>query len=142
MATHGHGAFEGLMMGSVTAKVLHNLNLPLWLSPANPTNAVRDGKFHIVCGLDLGEETLPVLIYAKQMAEAFNATVTLVHSVPEAENRPNKYLDFDLHNILKGIAKKEITTYQKQAITEFELVIMDSPISTALADTAAGCAQT
>lgn len=137
MATHGHGAFEGLVMGSVTAKVLHNVNVPLWLSPSNPAPSRNDGQFRIICGIDLGKETLPVLRYAKHLAEGFGAAVTLVHSVPEAETRPNKYLDFDLHRLLKGIAQDEVAKSQKQAGTDFPLIVTDSGISTALADVAA-----
>jgi nucleotide-binding universal stress UspA family protein len=137
MATHGHGAFEGLVMGSVTAKVLHNVNVPLWLSPSNPAKSAHGGKFNVVCGIDMGDEALSVLLYAKRFADAFGADVTLVHSVPEAETRPNKYLDFDLHKLVRSIAQKEISSLQKQAGTNFRLVIADTAISTALAATAA-----
>lgn len=136
MATHGHGAFEGLVMGSVTAKVLHNVNVPLWLSPSNPVAPIHEGRMRIICGVDLGKEALPVIQYAKHLAEGFDALVTLVHSVPEAETRPNKYLDVDLHRLLKGIAQSELANCQKQAGTEFPVIITDSGISAALASTA------
>jgi nucleotide-binding universal stress UspA family protein len=142
MATHGHGALEGLMMGSVTAKVLHNVNVPLWLRPLDAEKAAaKTGsattKFQIICGIGLAEETESVLKYAKHLAQAFDANVTLVHSVPEEETIPNKYLDFDLHNVLKGIAATEIATHQRRAGTDFPAVITNTAIGTSLVDVAA-----
>ncbi len=137
MATHGHGAFEGLMMGSVTAKILHSVNLPLWLRPLDVLAPLPQARFQIVCGLDLGDETLGVLLCAKELAKVLNADVTLVHSVPEEETRPNKYLDFDLHNVLKGIAEKEIAAYQRKAGTSFPVAITGLGIGSSLARTAA-----
>ena len=132
MATHGHGALEGLLMGSVTAKVLHSVSLPLWLKPGDSPPPPTEGEFKIVCGVDLGVDTLPVLLYARELAQAFHAKVTLVHSVSEAE-RPNKYLDFDLHKLLKDIAETEIAKAQRQVGTAFDLTVTEYGISTALA---------
>lgn len=135
MATHGHGAFEGLLMGSVTAKSLHNLKEPLWLWPSEgAVDRKREGEFRIVCGIGSGEEGFATLSYAKKLADAFQAKVTLVHSVPE-ETRPSRYLDTDFHQYLKESAQKEITEQQARAGTNFELVVSDHEIGTALVDT-------
>lgn len=88
--------------------------------------------FRIVCAVDLGEETLPILRYAKQLAQAMDAKVTLVHSSPEEELRPNKYFDYDLHKTVKALAQKELALMQKTAGTDFEVIVTDYPISPAL----------
>jgi manganese transport protein len=138
MATHGHGALEGLMMGSTTAKVLHNVNVPLWLRPLDVAKvASKPSKFQIVCGIGLAEETDSVLKYAKHLAEAFDADVTLVHSVPEEETVPNRYLDFDLHKVLTRIAATEIATHQRKAGTDFPTVLTNTAIGTSLVTVAA-----
>jgi nucleotide-binding universal stress UspA family protein len=133
MATHGHDALEGLMMRSVTAKVLHNVNAPLWLRPEDAGNPPVHGSFRIVCGIDLGTETQPVLLYARDLAAAFKAQVTLVHSVAGQEPRPDKYPDFDLHQRMRGVAEREIATFQKEAGTTFDVIVTDHGISGALA---------
>ena len=133
MGTHGHGAMEGLMIGSVTAKVLHNVNVPLWLRPLDaPKAASETARFQIVCGIGLAEETDSVLKYAKHLAEIFDAEVTLVHSVPEEETVPSRYLDFDLHKVLQGIAATEIATHQRKAGTNFPTVLTNTAIGASL----------
>jgi nucleotide-binding universal stress UspA family protein len=137
MATHGYGAMEGLMMGSVTAKVLHKISAPLWLCPVKPVNTMRSGTLNIICGVELGSEALPILHYARELAQAFNARVTLVHSVPEAETRPSKWLDFDLYHLLQDLAQKELAASQKQAGTTFEVIVSGCSIAQALSQAAA-----
>jgi nucleotide-binding universal stress UspA family protein len=136
MATHGHGAVEGLIMGSVTAKVLHNVNVPVWLHPEKAPKTNWSGRFKILCGVDFDDEAVPMLLYAQQMADSFGATVTLVHSVPESEVRPNKYFDAEFFSALVGLAKEGVAKLQARAQTNLPVKVSGLPMSQALADAA------
>jgi nucleotide-binding universal stress UspA family protein len=136
MATHGHGAMEGLIMGSVTAKVLQKVSTALWLSPVKSARTMGDTGLKIVCGIELGSEALPILLYAKAMAQAFQASVTLVHIVPEAETTRTEPQELDLYHLLKNLAQKELAADQKQAGTNFEVIISGHSITRALAKAA------
>jgi hypothetical protein len=77
MATHGHGAIEGLFMDSVTAKVLHKINCSsLALSREAGQDDARwnaQNRLRHRTGKRSGTHSA----YAKAMAEEFQATVTL-----------------------------------------------------------------
>ncbi|MBV8550619.1 MAG: universal stress protein [Acidobacteriaceae bacterium] len=136
MGTHGYGAFQGWILGSVTAKVLHRAVCPIWtdsLSHAQPSDPAIT---KILCAVEMTEEAIPLLRFTKQLAEEFGTTVRLIHSVPELETRPNRYFDFDLHRYLMESARVEITRMQRQAGTEFPLTISETGISKALAEAA------
>jgi nucleotide-binding universal stress UspA family protein len=132
MATHGHGAMEGLMMGSVTAKVLHKVTVPLWLCPVKPAKTTHNGALNIVCGIELGSKAEPILLYAKALAEEFQATVTLVHCVPEADTVLTKSLNFEPYHLLKDMAQKELAATQKHTGTNFKVIISGYSITHAL----------
>ena len=133
MAAHGHGAMEGLMLGSVTAKVLHNALVPVWLHPAKGAASGAGGVFKIVCGIDLDDEAVPLLRYAKEMGQAFGATVTLVHSLPV---RRNKYFNSELLRVLTGMASEEIASAQARAGTNFAVKVTGLPVGHSLAEIA------
>ena len=89
MPTHGHGAFRRYLLGSVSAKVLHDVGCPV-LTDAHigtPPSAV-DPKFaKIVCALDLGERSRNTLDYALKLATDFQASLSLVHVVSRHEQQ-------------------------------------------------------
>jgi hypothetical protein len=61
MPTHGRGTFRRLLLGSVTAKVLHDLECPVWTDVHSET-APPIEEIHcrrILCAVDLSEQAQP-----------------------------------------------------------------------------------
>jgi nucleotide-binding universal stress UspA family protein len=138
MGTHGYGKFRGLLLGSVTAKVLHDVSCPVWTNAlVNPKedNPVA-GFSNIVCALELTDEAVPLLHFTQELAQELVAKVHIVHSVPKMEARPDKYFDFDLHRYLTESARVEISKRQREAGTDFPITISDGRIATGVADVA------
>ena len=114
MPTHGYGPFRRFLLGSVTAKVLHDAVCPVWTGvhleevPENEHIALR----HMVCAVDLGPQSGRVLCWAKQLADKFHARLTLVHIVPETETAPVRYFDQDLPVFLANKAKEALQRVQ------------------------------
>jgi nucleotide-binding universal stress UspA family protein len=136
MGTHGYGAMQGWILGSVTAKVLHSAMCPVWtdsLLHDRPNDAT---VAQILCAVELTDEAVSLLRFTKQLAEDLGATVRLVHSVPELETRPTRYFDFDLHSYLTESARVEIAKMQRQAGTHFPVIVSGVGISSALAEAA------
>lgn len=80
MPTHGRKGFRRFLLGSVTAKVLHDSEIPVWTGahleePPTGTFAIR----HVVCGIDLGPHSHQTASWAAQMAAAFRARLTFAH---------------------------------------------------------------
>jgi nucleotide-binding universal stress UspA family protein len=84
MPTHGRKGFRRFLIGSVTAKVLHDGAIPVWtgahLEEAPSEFAVR----HVVCGIDLSPQSRTAVSWAAEVAASFQARLTLAHVVPAA----------------------------------------------------------
>ncbi len=77
MATHGHGGFERLILGSTTEKTLRKARCAvLTIPPGEPGTA---GFRRIVCATDFSDPAQGALDRALVLARASNGRVTLVH---------------------------------------------------------------
>lgn len=89
MPTHGHGTFRRLVLGSVTAKVLHDTNYPV-LTTAHRGGALlnADGAFHsVVCAVEMNREAHDILDIGGMFAHEYGARICVVHieANPSAE---------------------------------------------------------
>ena len=84
MPTHGYGPFRQFLLGSVTAKILHDATCPVWTSKHLETSsATRNMAIRKVLGaVDFGPRSSVVLHLASQVAEKFHAHLTAAHAVP------------------------------------------------------------
>ncbi len=99
LATRGHGPVRRFLMGSITAKVLHDVSAAVWtgVGAALSDHPVRIPYQSIVCALDNSNEAEAVLRAAASIASAYRAQLWILHVVPT----PPAYPDIDLeeHNL-------------------------------------------
>jgi nucleotide-binding universal stress UspA family protein len=99
LATRGHGPVRRFLMGSITAKVLHDVSAAVWtgVGAALSDHPVRIPYQSIVCALDDSNEAEAVLRAAASIASAYRAQLWILHVVPT----PPAYPDIDLeeHNL-------------------------------------------
>ena len=85
--TQGMGIYRRLILGSTSAKVLHDADCPVWtgvhLENAPPLESVTCDR--IVCALDLKPSSIRVLDWAARLSEEYQAELTLVHVIPAGE---------------------------------------------------------
>jgi len=85
MPTHGLGFFDRPVLGSVTARMLRELDHPLWTGvhseAAPPLEQIHCRK--ILCALDLGYRSRRVLEWADFLAAEYQAELMVLHAVPE-----------------------------------------------------------
>jgi nucleotide-binding universal stress UspA family protein len=86
MPTHGYGVLRRFLLGSVTAKVLHDSEFPVWTGvhasvPAD--GQTFQGVSHVACAVDLGPPSEHVLRWSAQFATAFGAKLTVIHASPQ-----------------------------------------------------------
>jgi nucleotide-binding universal stress UspA family protein len=84
MPTHGYGPFRRLLLGSVTAKVLHDAACPVWTDVHDEMTFSRLGCQSVVCAVDLRDESVSEIQWAAELASSYGAELTLVHAIPAA----------------------------------------------------------
>ena len=81
MSTRGCGLYRRFLLGSVTAKVLHDSDCPVWttthIEEAPPAQPVSCRK--IACAVDLGPHTERVLSWASRLASGIDARLLVIH---------------------------------------------------------------
>lgn len=110
MPTHGYGRFRRFILGSVTAKVLHDAQCPVWtgihLEQAPVPEAIRLRT--ILCAVDLGRQSAEPLRWAAALARDFQARLLVAHACPRIELRPGECGDRDLNSELAAAARRRL----------------------------------
>ena len=81
MPTRGLGRFRRLLLGSVCAKVLHDIGLPVWTSAHSPDRPPSSSHCYrsIVCAIEMNAEAESVVKGAVFLAKAFGSRLCVVH---------------------------------------------------------------
>jgi len=125
MPTHGYGPFRRFILGSVTAKVLHDADCPVLTgvhlegTPELAPIAFRT----ILCAVDLGPQSRKTLCWAAQMAAEFGARLLLAHANPSIEARPGDYFDTGLTKELATAAREELAKLLEEMHAEAETIV-------------------
>jgi nucleotide-binding universal stress UspA family protein len=126
MPTHGYGLFRRFLLGSVTAKVLHDADCPVWtgvhLEEAPPAEKITFRK--IMIAVDLGpQQALKAISWGSQMAELFGCEAVIVHAYPSLEGRSGEHFDPNWRTYFSGIAAEEIAKLQRKLGVDYEVVL-------------------
>ena len=126
MSTHGHGVFYRFLLGSVTAKVLHESHCPVWTGAHLEAAPAREFSIRrVLCSVDLSARSPHTASLAAALAAAVDATLTLVHitSGVEVWGPGGSYVDPAWKEMVVGIATKEIAQLQRDVGTKAEVII-------------------
>ncbi len=125
MPTHGYGPFRRFILGSVTAKVLHDADCPVMTgvhleeAPERP-----EAKFsQVLAAVDLGPQSKKTLEWAAWLAAAVDASLALIHVTPSLESRTGDYVDPDWRTRLAEEAHREIAEILEATGAAPEIVI-------------------
>jgi nucleotide-binding universal stress UspA family protein len=139
MPTHGYGLFRTLLLGSVTAKVLHDSPCAVWTGVhVENSPAVSPNFATVMCAVDRTEDSLPAMRFACHLAQDNHARLFLVHAIPGAEVAPEKYFDTDLRQYLEQDARKTIAQLQQAAGVAAPLCLGAGEVSHVVRDSALG----
>ena len=86
MPTHGYGTFRRLLIGSVTAKILHDAKCPVWTGVhiSEPVERDAERSKRIVCAVDTNQKDAKVIQWAEEFAKQRGSELILVHAIPAA----------------------------------------------------------
>jgi nucleotide-binding universal stress UspA family protein len=116
LSTHGYGPYRRFLLGSVTAKVLHDADCPIWTAshlqhaPAVEKITIRN----ILCAVDLDSQGLKSLQWGAVLAEEFQAHLSVLHVIPEPDAGAK--------------VRKKIAEMQREAGTKADLILEQGDI--------------
>lgn len=116
MATHGYGPFRRFILGSTTAKVLHDADCPVWtgVHMEQAPSLRADGLQRILCAVDLGPQSRNALEWAMGLQTEFAAELTLVHAISPLSDDPEvRAAEWPAR--LRRNAEAELSDLQRQA---------------------------
>jgi nucleotide-binding universal stress UspA family protein len=115
MPTRGSGPLRRFLLGSVTAKVLHDVSAAVWTSTgtAIEEHAPTVPYKSIICALDETPESEAILRAAAALAKSYQANLALVHvlemppATPEIDFTPYRQDLIDAgHSHMRGLKDK------------------------------------
>lgn len=90
LPTHGRGLFRRLILGSVTARLIHDLSCSVWTgSHLDPATVQAHTPYkHILCCVEPGMESSHIVKAAERMAVAYSASLALVSAIEWPTDNP------------------------------------------------------
>jgi nucleotide-binding universal stress UspA family protein len=129
MPTHGFGPFRRLMLGSVTSKILHDCDCPVWTGAHIREAPAAPDKFdEIVCALDIEEHSRKPLEWAWQFGQKYDAKLTIVHAIPSLPEERHGFFG-NWPEYMVNRAKEQMQALQTSAGTKAAVEIRSGEIA-------------
>jgi len=123
MPSHGLSAFRRYVLGSVTAKVLHDADCPVWTGVHIEEVRPSEQPFRkILCAVDLGPQSAKALAWASWLQKEFQGELTLFHAVAahaEAGSEP----DLSWRTGISEIAEEELLRLQREVGAKADILL-------------------
>jgi nucleotide-binding universal stress UspA family protein len=138
MPTHGYGPFRRLLLGSVTAKVLHDTDRLVWTGVhlAQGPPAEWGNLAHIACAIDLGSSSERVLEWASKLAKEFKSSLFLIHVVPRLDSPGEGHYSDEYHQKVAGEANRSIAQLQARLGTHADIALEAGEVPQTVCSTA------
>jgi len=84
MPTHGYGPYRSFLLGSITAKVLHDAECPVWTGVHTPefTAHLPERFSRVLCAVERDAKDIRVMRWAMEFGQRTGAKVQLIHVIP------------------------------------------------------------
>ena len=136
MPTHGCGLFRSLLIGSVTAKVLHDAKCPVWTATHAEEQRSPDVPRTILCAVDGSDKTAGLMQWAAGFGQRMGANVKLLHVVPPISDWLALPAERELQEQVREEARVKIESLRKSAGVEVPLRIAVGHVTTTVVEEA------
>ena len=135
MPTHGHGAFRRFLLGSVTAKVLHDADCPVWTGAHMETTPMLEsvGLDRNLRAIDPVNQDCSALSWAWDFAREVGAQVKIIHALPPLYAIESPSRGEAVKQQMAMDAKAEIRKLQQKVGSEAEIEVVEEEASKAIA---------
>ncbi|MCS7027003.1 MAG: universal stress protein [Bryobacteraceae bacterium] len=129
LPTRGFGRFRRLLLGSVSAKVLHDASCPVWTdSHAEEVDHHTGFPYrNILCAVNRDEHSEPVLKFGLELASCLGASLNLVHAVHIAEVAGPGFDEAAFRHFLLEQAKADLGRLQQKVGSSVETYVEIGP---------------
>ncbi len=131
MPTHGYGTFRRWLLGSITAKVLHDSVCPVWtgthLAQGPPAEWINPTV--ILCGAR-DVQSKQTLVWASSLASELDAALLLAHVESRFDSPGEGYYSRRFREHVLVEAQRKMDELQDVAGTRAELVIESGSLVT------------
>jgi nucleotide-binding universal stress UspA family protein len=128
MPTHGYGPFRSLLLGSVTAKVLHDALCPVWTAAHAEEPPELDSALPVLCAVDGTPKSVALMQWAAQWAQAAGSELRLVHAVPVITDLPVLKSERALQEEVRKEAEATVERQRQQAGVEAPLRVVSGVV--------------
>ena len=130
MPTHGYGAFRRMLLGSVTAKVLHDATVPVWTAAhaPEPTHRAHPLPRHIVVALDLRPESRVTMARALELAQNSGADLEILHVAPEGETVPEA-AERRVQDVVTEVAREQVVKVHQETGGEPDVILTGGSVA-------------
>ena len=127
LPTHGYGRFRSLLLGSVTAGILHDAHCPVWTAAHSEEGGVPlDGKYcRILCATDLSAATPKLLDWAQSCARSFGAELQVVHILPAVADPVHSASAAEFRRHIAADAQERFAEMAKRAGVQMECTMIE-----------------
>ena len=135
MPTHGYGPFRRFLLGSVTAKVLHDADCPVWTGPHMETAPAysRISFRKVLCAIDLGPHSRAVLEWAAGFAREYGADLDIIHCIPSATvSVGGLHFDPEWRNHVVNEARDRISYFQEDLGVSGQVLVETGEVAQAV----------
>ena len=133
MPTHGYGPFRRFILGSVTAKVLHDLECPVLTGAHVAEIPTGDPQpYHqVACAVDFSAHSEKVLRWAADFASAWGASLALIHAAPalDVSGDAGQQMAGEWRSLLLRGAREHAAELLEKAGCQAEVFIDNAPVA-------------
>jgi nucleotide-binding universal stress UspA family protein len=134
MPTHGLGRFRNLLIGSATAKVLHDARCPVWTAAHMEIQHAQPAPKTILCAVAATPEDVALLRWTADFGKRVGASLKLLHVVNPISDWPTLERERALLEQVRQDAQSQVMSLQTAAGVEV-------PVRIAVGATAATVAE-
>jgi nucleotide-binding universal stress UspA family protein len=137
MTTHGSGVLRRMLLGSVTAKVLHDAKCPVFTIPHVEPPVSFHGKFRqILCAIDTDMRQQAALRWAMDFSRLVGAQLSVVHVMPELVQSQRGGFNVDLRANMREDVMKQLRGLLDTVDYHDDVILDSGPVASKVRMTA------